>query len=268
MNDRPAEMSRRRLLSLTAMGAGAAALGTLGALGSAAPASAALASHNEVNGQLTYYEIGGAASSFQYDPGFYSRLETWNQFWYTHTPTTWVKPLRLYTYGAYVNKPGAHGLGRAFDLSQLWVTSGGSPVRTFWGRHDLWQNLTGNALTTQLRWYWGTAASLHYHFRNVLTYPYNIDHRNHIHIDDLVSGAGLAHFDTTSVAQVKHVQACCTYVWGYPTAIDGVWGSQSSANSARALARGGYSGTLTSASANWQNFNRITTEYGTGRTAF
>lgn len=256
------------MLSLAGAGLGAAALGASGLVTAPPAAALTLASHSEIWGQQTYYEIGGAATSFSYDPAFYTQLETWLAFWYTHTPTTWVIPLRVYSYGAYVNKPGAHGLGRAFDLSQLRVTSGGSVARTFWGRYDLWQSTTGGELSFWRRNYWGTSASLHYHFRNVLTYPYNADHHNHIHIDNLVSGSGLSTFDTTSKAQVQHVQACCTYIWGYATAIDGAWGPQTSGNASRVLARVGSSGSLTSSTANWRTFNLKSTEYGTGRTAF
>ncbi|HEX6755734.1 MAG TPA: hypothetical protein VF109_07280 [Mycobacteriales bacterium] len=259
-------LPRRRVLQLGALGA---AVGAASAAGVIRPTPAwALVSYNEIWGQRTYYEGTGQPSYFSYEPGFYARLETWLQYWYVNTPGTWLTPLRVWSYGAYVNKPGAHGLGRAFDLTRLYVTSGGTITRTFRADYNNWRNLTGTELTLIRRWYWGTSASLHYHFRHVLTYPYNSEHWNHIHIDNLISGSGNSNFATSSEAQVKHVQACCTYIWGYSTTIDGIWGPQSDTNSRRVLARVGRSGGLTTSQSNWLLFNHVSTRYGMGTQAY
>ena len=46
-------------------------------------------------------------------------------------------------------------------------------------------------------------------------------------------------FSTASSAQVQHVQACCRYLWGLGTAIDGVWGAQTARHSTRVLRAAG-----------------------------
>jgi hypothetical protein len=50
------------------------------------------------------------------------------------------------------------------------------------------------------------------------------------------------------------VQAVCTYIWGYSTSIDGLWGSQTDTNSRKVLQRLGLSGGLTTSVTNWRNF--------------
>lgn len=122
-------------------------------------------------------------TNWLYDSTFYSRMETWAAFYYTNTPTNWTGPGQLFSYGAYVSKSGAHGQGRGFDLSRIYLKVSDIGTRVFNGRYDEWRSLTGSSLTMTRKYYWAGAASLHYHFRNVLTYLYNSDHWNHIHID-------------------------------------------------------------------------------------
>ena len=143
----------------------------------------------------------------------------------------------VWGYGAhYDGRPTeAHNNGRGFDLSRIYTGS----TRRFIARHDIWKNWSGSDLTRARRHYWATSASAHYHFRNVLTYLYNADHDNHIHIDNLVSGTSNSSFDSSSRAQVLHVQASCRYVWGLPTTVDGIWGSQTSSHSTRVLRAAG-----------------------------
>lgn len=262
-------VARRRILQLAGLSAAGLAVGTVGTRTPAA-AHGTIVSHSEIWGAPTYYEVTGAAASFGYEPTFYGRLETFLSFWFANTPVTWLEPMRVYTYGAHTDsRPSvAHNAGRGFDLTRIYTTVNGSLTRVFNGRYDQWRSLTGSSLTTTRRWYWATAAGAHYHFRNVLTYPYNSDHWSHIHIDNLVSGSGNSTFTTTSEAQVKHVQACCTYIWGYSTAIDGAWGPQTDGNSRRVLSRIGRSGGLTSSTTNWLEFNRTSLRFGSGREAF
>jgi len=250
--------TRRSVLQAGAVGL---ALGALPAF--TAPARAAtLVAHDEIWDVPTYYEIDGLRKTWSYDPTFYSRMETWMSYWYNNTPLNWLKPLRLYGYGAYVNKPGAHGEGRAFDLSRIYATINGTLTKVFDGRYDLWRD--DASITTVRKRYWGTCAGLNYHFRNVLHYAYNSDHWNHIHIDNMVSGSGNSNFATTSQAQVKNVQACCTYIWGYPTTVDGIWGSQTDTNSRKVLTRIGRSGGLTTSQTNWLQFNHASMRFGNG----
>ena len=168
--------------------------------------------------------MNGNLASWGYRPSFHTRLNTWLAFWNANTPSGYANASRVWGYGAhYDGRPTeAHNNGRGFDLSRIYTGS----TRRFIARHDIWKNWSGSDLTTARRHYWATAASAHYHFRNVLTYLYNADHDNHIHIDNLVSGTSNSSFDSSSRAQVLHVQASCRYVWGLPTTVDGIWGSQ------------------------------------------
>jgi hypothetical protein len=234
---------------------------------------ASVTAHSEIAGDDTYYEPTGAWSSFSYNSTFYNRLETWLNFWYTNTPLTWSRPLHVGSYGAYTNKGDGcvsyHNFGRAFDLSAISgiLTTTGNRSKMFNARYDLWKNLTGSQLTGARRLYWATSASLHYHFKHVLTYLYNAQHHNHIHIDNAISGSGNSTFTTGASAQVQHVQACCTYIWGRPVTLDGVWGSQTSGAVSAVLSRIGRSGSLTT-QANWLAFNQATLRFGTGAQSY
>ena len=232
--------SRRSILGGTI---GAGALGVLGTaaagLSSAGTASAhgTITTYSTINGARTVYEVNGNLASWGYRPSFHTRLNTWLAFWNANTPSGYANASRIWGYGAhYDGRPTeAHNNGRGFDLSRIYTGS----TRRFIARHDIWKNWSGSDLTTARRHYWATAASAHYHFRNVLTYLYNADHDNHIHIDNLVSGTSNSSFDSSSRAQVLHVQASCRYVWGLPTTVDGIWGSQTSSHSTRVLRAAG-----------------------------
>ncbi len=263
-NEEQGRLSRRRMLGIVT---GGIAAGAVGAAVSAPQASAhgTITSYSTVWSQRTVYEASGALSSFGYNPSFHGRCDTWLQFWGSNTPSGFATPFRVWSYGVHADHrvSEAHNNGRGFDLTRIYVTSGGSLVRRFNGRYDQW-NGTASAATELVR-YWATAASLHYHFRNVLTYLYNTDHHNHIHFDNLVSGSGNSNFSTGSAAQVQHVQACCRYLWGKTTAIDGIWGPQTNQHSTEVLRRVGVaSGSLTSSQANWLAFNRHSTRKGYG----
>ncbi len=259
------DISRRHALKIFA---GGAALGTSGLLLSRAPALAHgdLTRYQGVWGQRTVYEVTGDLASFDYRPSFHDRMSTWLEFWYLNTPSEARKPMRVWTDGVHYDGrvSEAHNAGRGFDLTRIFATnSNGNLHRHFFGRYDIWKDFGSADLANTRRHYWATSASLHYHFRNVLTYPYNSDHWNHIHIDNLVSGTGNSSFDTSSRAQVLHVQASCNYIWNKGTTVDGDWGPQTSTDSTQVLRRiGRGSGTIASSQANWLAFNRATMRKG------
>jgi hypothetical protein len=271
-------MSRRRLLGLMATGVAAGSAGLL--LPTTSADAVTLTTYPGVDGQPTYYEPncasvqdadsvpGCAKTSFQYNPTFHDQLGTWLEFWYLNTPSSYLKPFRVYSYGCYVNKPDdAHQFGRGFDLARIFVTENGSLRRTFTGRYDQWSTWGTDAKATARRHYWATAASAHYYFRDVLTYLWNAEHHNHIHIDNTVTGT-TSSFDTGSTAQTQHVQACLNYVWGKSVTIDGDWGPETQSNSTSVLRRiGQASGTLTT-KANWLAFNKATLRKGYGVEAY
>jgi hypothetical protein len=293
MSDLPHLTSRRTILAAGAVGTAGLVLGpvtrvladasvddTVGDVGgsdsldtSDAACGATLITRSEIWNQPTWYDDASpAAASFSYNATFYSRLETWLAFWYANTPASWLTPLRVYSLGAYSNRNDGcvsmHNYGRAFDLTRVYATINGTLGRGMSARYNIWRTWTGADLTKIRKSYWGTAASLHYHFRHVLTYPYNTDHWSHIHIDNQVSGSGNSTFSTASRAQVLHVQACLTYIWGYSTTIDGIWGPQTSGNASKALVRIGRSGSLTSSQTNWLEFNKATLRFGTGTQSY
>ena len=91
------------------------------------------------------------------------------------------------TAGAWVNKSGMHGMGRAFDLDAI-----------FWGdRMVLALNYPNDRIA-----YLGIESILRKHFGTVLNYAYNAAHRDHWHIDDGTSVG----FQTGSESRVKYLQ--------------------------------------------------------------
>lgn len=267
-NPQPAStgLPRRRMMQLMAAGIAA---GSAGLWLPAAPAEAVTVTrYPGVDGQPTYYEPNGARTSFSYNPTFHDQLSTWLEFWYVNTPYNYRKPFHVYSYGAYVAKgDDAHAYGRGFDLARIFVTDGGTLDRKFTGRYDLWSQYGAADKALARRHYWATAASAHYHFRDVLTYLFNAAHHNHIHIDNTVSG-GTSTFDTTSHAQTQHVQACLDYLWGKAVAIDGVWGAQTRDASTSVLRRIGQSSLTLTTKANWLAFNRACMRKGYGVQAY
>lgn len=65
-----------------------------------------------------------------------------------------------------------------------------------------------------MRTYWQLAAGLHLQFADVLTYLYDEQHANHIHVDTGRFGPGGApRLITRSRVQTQALQAMCVHVW-------------------------------------------------------
>jgi len=218
-----------------------------------------MSTESKIGGQVTYYESTGEPTSFRYDRVFYGRLESWLSRFSLWTPWHWARPFRLW----------CRGEGRALDLTRIDITDPEERglVSGFSGRWDVWRNYSGTKYITARTTYWGTVASLHYHFRNVISYLDNEEHHNHVHIDNAVSGAGDSVFATGSRAQTLYVQAVCNYIWGYPTSIDGSFGPQTRRDSSAALARIGFDGDITTQS-RWLTFNKATAQMGLGSQSY
>lgn len=211
----------------------------------------ALVSHSEIFGGPTHADWlpGDPQNTWRYDPGFYARLEVWAAYWVNHTPVSWLTPLRFHGYGAYTDKPGMHGLGRAVDISRIYVTLNGSSFLAADAHYDLWRSTS--AAASKRRLYWGTAASLFRHFQYVLTYEHGSSHWNHFHIDTQISGNADSSFSSSSTTQVDFLQSSLKYVWGYSAvSVDGVYGPQTRDYVSRALDRSGSPGAVTNF-ANW-----------------
>ena len=109
--------------------------------------------------------------------------------------------------GAYVNKMGYHGKGRAFDLDAI-----------FW--HD--RTFITRDYPLQKEFYLGVEAVLRKHFGTVLNYLYNSAHRDHFHVDDGTE----VKFYSASKSRVLFVQAAIVHVFDIPIAIDRDWGNE------------------------------------------
>ncbi len=234
--DRPAArpLSRRGLLGL---GVGLAAAGT-GLAGCAADDAtgpdlpglrraqptcvrrSSLPRYDRLADLPLVYEVNRRRSEFSVDGGFAGQLEAWLTD--LRELTGW--PLRqLWTYGTWTDGGTAcsswHDAGRAFDLARLRLEDG-TDVSC---RYDLWRDASGRGLTWARRTYWAVAASAHQHFAYVLTYLYDAQHHNHIHLDNGRSGAGRSTFSSRSPAQVQAVQGVLTHLWDRPVEVTGRW---------------------------------------------
>ncbi|MEU4391666.1 hypothetical protein [Kribbella sp. NPDC023855] len=264
-----ANLSRRKLL--IAGSAGAAGLILPGrALAAEMPEMAPLTmiSRNYLGttGCGLYYEPTEKVSSFSFNSTFYNQLNEWRKYMDTNAPSGWGWPARIYSYGAYTDKPGMHGEGRAFDIGKIVYLNASGVPKIISMRYDLWKN-SGDAATYQRR-YWATAAGYMRWFRHVLTYKDNTQHHNHMHVDNQVYGGGAAAFNTGSSSQIYIVQGACRYVWGLGTGVDGSWGPETQGDSTAVLRRiGRPSGSITSA-ANFTAFCTASLRKGLGTQAY
>ena len=227
----PDPLTRRRLLGLGAglVAAGAAGCGAVPDLGGGVPERwesatcvprSSLDSHARLAGLPLVYEPDQRRSAFRFAPAFFTRLEDWAGGLADQLPAA---PEELTTYGSWTDGGGScdswHHAGRAFDLARVRLADG-SEVSC---RHDRWRSLTGARLDEARRRYWGLAAGLHARFSYVLTYLYDAQHANHVHVDNGRSGDGDPTFSPRSGVQVDAVQAVCRHLWGQPVELTGRW---------------------------------------------
>lgn len=124
-------------------------------------------------------------------------------------------PLKaLVSGGAYVDKPGWHRKGRAFDLGGLHWEG---------GRLVLIRTASEVDFTLADDWglYLGVEAILRRHFGTVLGILHDKRHHNHWHIDP---GTPVGYWTTGFGAKtrVTYLQACLSAIWGtYDGALDG-----------------------------------------------
>ncbi|NEE03199.1 extensin family protein [Phytoactinopolyspora halotolerans] len=192
-----------------------------------------------------YYEPSGNPNSFTFNDTFYNQLSSWKNFIYNNAPDSWGWPSRIYSYGAYVDKPGMHGSGRAFDIGKIVYKNSSGTTHTISMRYDVWHGGSNAALYR--RRYWGAAASFARRFRHVITYADNSTHHNHIHADNAIYGSTTdCYYSTGSTSQTYIVQGCCRVVWGLGTALDGDYGPETERHSTQVLRRiGRSSGNIT-----------------------
>lgn len=116
--------------------------------------------------------------------------------------------------GVYVNKPGQHGEGTAFDLDTVrW--SGGARISPYRQQH-------ASSKRVARRRYLALDATCRRRFRWVLNGWYNAAHEDHIHFD---FGGLPTVLSRGSTSDTKFVQAACNNFMGAGLAVDGAWGA-------------------------------------------
>jgi len=155
------------------------------------------------------YGTRGRAATFQCGAGFKAKLEaTFFELW-----TLAGKAEVITSAGFYVQKPGMHGQGRAFDLDGI-----------FWPDWSLVTRRDGFEGGDR-GLYYAVEAVLRRHFGTVLDFNYNAEHRDHFHVDD---GTGVG-FRKGSRSTVLFVQAALNQFYTANLAVDGVFGPKTRA---------------------------------------
>jgi hypothetical protein len=161
-------------------------------------------------GQAAYvYEITERPATYYVTEAFGRRLDRWLAL---HERYVGQVPDEIRSYGAWVRGAATswHSSGEAMDIARL--RARGRDLVSL--RYDQWRDAPAPELQRRLRLYWRTAAGLHHEFADVLTYLFDGDHANHIHVDIGRFGPEQPRLIRRSRAQVQAVQAMCRHVWG------------------------------------------------------
>ncbi|ELB2875803.1 MULTISPECIES: extensin family protein [Vibrio] len=140
--------------------------------------------------------------------------------------------------GAWVNKPGYHGRGEAFDLDGIFWSSAELIAIEYPIKPHLYL-----ALESKLRKYFGT----------VLSYSYDARHNDHFHMD---LGSNVR-FEKMSKSRVFYLQNTLFYIHGYQLGLDGVWGPETQSITNEVLSELGIHGGIFNKS-NWVDYLDIT----------
>lgn len=168
-----------------------------------------LTARRSVGAAVHGYEVDGRATPYYVSDAFAARLGAWMV---THREHTGQRPDEIFSFGGWTRGEGGswHHSGEAFDIARL-RTRGADAASA---RYDRWRDDTGAEVRRRLRSYWQLAAGLHLHFADVLTYLYDANHSNHIHVDTGRFGPGGApRLIDRSAVQVQALQAMCRHVW-------------------------------------------------------
>jgi hypothetical protein len=185
-----------------------------------------------------------ARRTFQSSAAFHDRLVRWVRDLRTiaqqHGGLTGMD--RIISAGAYVNKPGQHGLGQAFDLDQVrWSNGTITPYHREHAARDL----------RVRRRYLALDAVCRRHFRFVLDGGFNAAHADHLHLD---VGGGQIRCDKASRSDTAFVQMCCNAFLGSGLAVDGAWGARTQSAFAEASRRLGTGGDPHRVTVDWQRW--------------
>ncbi len=119
--------------------------------------------------------------------------------------------------GAYVDKGGMHGAGRAFDIDGI-----------FWAD----KAFVANRYPSDRAFYLAVEAVLRKHFGTVLNYKFDAAHQDHFH----VSGRGEPGFVAAHESRVTYWQMALTHLFDRPVTVDGLTGPETN-RASRALLR-------------------------------
>ena len=158
--------------------------------------------------RLTNHPYGtrGEQRNFAIEERFLDTLKEALQEVFEHCPLG--IPEVITTAGIFVDKPGQHGHGKAFDLDAI-----------FWRDETL---VTSNFIH-QKELYLGIESFLRKHFGIVLNYYYP-NHKDHWHVDTSVP----VDYNETSKSETLYLQLVLKYIYKEEILVDGVWGRQTS----------------------------------------
>jgi hypothetical protein len=188
---------------------------------------------------IAKYGSRGVARRFYAQPDFIEKLERcFDELWRI---SPYGRAEVITSAGAYVDKKGQHGLGRAFDLDGIFW-----PDKEFVTLHD-------GQRARDRKLYYGVECVLRKHFGQVLNFSYNQSHHDHFHIDtDMPVG-----LRKSSKAVTVFVQGVLRHVYGLAVAIDGQWGALTEQAVGRAAAAAGLTVDYNSL-AGWLQFLSLT----------
>lgn len=147
------------------------------------------------------YGTRGNQHTFRCTSAFFSVLEqAFEELWMVCPDG---RPEVIVSAGAYVNKPGEHGKGAAFDLDAI-----------FWPGRDF----VTLRFSEHPFFYLGIEALMRRHFGVILNHFYNADHRDHIHLD-LSARVGFRRVKTVGL----FVQLMAKFILGHTIEVDGSW---------------------------------------------
>lgn len=235
-DDSRAGLSRRRVLT-GGLALGAAMVAGGAGAGTAAAGIAAISSYSSigtnprlpmrrrtswqtVGGRTIGYHSPAAGQSFGFDTTFHSMCDSWVNY----TSTMWgrfsgtgTRPAWVGTAGVYVNKPGNHGTGNAFDLTALYFANG--------GYIDCYYSHQWSAPANHQRWYLGLAWCGRRFFPELGIVGTGGGHDNHIHLGRYKNGSASLLFSKTAW-DTWLMQRTCRVLMQVNIALDGRWGSQ------------------------------------------
>ncbi len=277
--DRPRGLTRRRLLTIGALGAvavggayavsrgpGLPSLQQIPGLGEPTPPELRidpepvnftdLQARRRIGAAAYVYEVTARAATYYVTEPFGARLDRWLALHQRHVGQV---PDEIRSYGAWVRGSATswHSSGEAIDIARL--RADGRDLTSL--RYDQWRDAPARELDRRLALYWRTAAGLHHEFADVLTYLFDAAHSNHIHVDLGRFGPEQPRLIRRSNAQVQAVQAMCRHVWGRAEVeITGDYDDVTREATTRILEQSGGTGELTDSREAWQAFMVATME--------